>query len=91
MSAIDLGSARFRAADDCADVSVRDTLAEAIRRIDSGQWKAGSIILLGLETFDNGGTVMEVMHGGPANTNERLGMYVRATKLALDNMCGDSD
>lgn len=90
MSVIDLGAARFQAASNASDVTARDTLAEALRRVDSGQWSASSVIIIGLEVDpDDGGTTLEIMHGGPASSNERLGMQVRATDLMLRNLNGD--
>lgn len=90
MSIVDLGARRFQGAANASEVSSRDTVAEALRRLDAGEWRADSIVLIGLETDpDDGGTTLEMMHGGPANTNERLAMYVRATDLALRNMTGD--
>lgn len=90
MSVIDLGAARFNAAKDASQVTVRDTLAEALRRIESGQWDAESVIVVGLNVEpQGGGTAMEIMHGGQATTNERLGMLARSTDLMIRNMCGE--
>lgn len=91
MSVVDLSAARFNAAKGSDEVSVADTLAEALRRVRSEQWKAQSVIIIGMETDEDGCTCLEIMHGGPANTNERLGMYARAQELSLRNMTGDYD
>lgn len=91
MSVVDFGAARFNAASSASDVTARDTLAEALRRVESGQWAATSVIVLGLEVDeDDHGTTLEIMHGGPASSNERLGMQARAMDLMLRNLNGDA-
>ena len=89
MSVTDIGAARFAAANSANEVTARDTAAEALRRLDSKAWAAHSIIIIGLESDDDGSRI-EIMHGGPASTNERLGVMARAMDLSLRNMNGDA-
>lgn len=92
MSVIDLGAARWKAAGaDCSKVTMRDALAEAVRQLDTGEWAADSVIIIGMETTEDGATQLQILHGGPASTNERIGMYARAPDLSLRNMNGDLD
>lgn len=82
MSVVDLSRRRFEAAKDCEDLSPGDVLREGIARIEQDQWAITSVIVVAL--VDEGdGTVIDLMHGGPASTNERLGMLARAQNLML--------
>jgi len=92
MSIIDLGAARFKAANVAEKTTPRDALVEALRRIDAGEWQIHSMVIIGLDASpdgDNSLDLMEVMHSGPASSNERLGMFVRAQRMMLRDMFGE--
>ena len=90
MSVTDIGMARWKSATHSEDVTPRDTLAEAIRRVDAGEWPIRSVMIIGLEEVEpNQATVVEIMHGGPDTTNERIGVLTRSTYTMLTNMGGD--
>lgn len=92
MSVIDLGAVRFKAAGTADKTSPRDALVEAIRRIESGEWQVHSLMIIGLNTSPDGDSdldLMDTMHAGPASSNERLGMFVRAQRMMLRDMFGE--
>lgn len=84
MSIVDLSRRRWQNAKNCEDASAVDTLKEASAQIADGTLNAKSVLVVALCELDDGCTQIELFHAGPATTNERLGMLVRAQAIMLD-------
>lgn len=92
MIVVDLGAARFKAAGTAQKTDPRAALVEAIRRIDEGEWRVDSLMILGLEKADipeDDLDLMQAMHAGPASCTERLGMFVRGQRMMMRDMFGE--
>jgi hypothetical protein len=92
MSVVDIGAARFKAAATSAKTEPRAALVEALRRIDEGEWRVDSVVILGIETAavpEDDLDLMQAMHAGPASCTERLGMFVRAQRMMMRDMFGE--
>ena len=74
---LDLEARRFAAAPDSTAVTPEQVLQEALRRVRSGEWSPTSLIVVGINDYKSCDEI-ECMHGGPASTNERIGMLWRA-------------
>lgn len=80
---IDLNKRRFEKAISCEDISASHALREALRQVESGEWSIDSVIIIGLFDDKETPTVVDCMHGGPATTNDRIAMTVRATNILV--------
>jgi hypothetical protein len=85
MSVIDLARRRWHAAKTCDEVSATDALHEAKAEIEDGTLNAKSVIVILLCEDEDGETRVDMLHGGPASTNERIGMLVRAQFVMMGN------
>ena len=90
MNIVDLGAARFKAAASADKTTARDALLEAIRQIDDGEWPMHSVCIVGIADDEDGDAdAVGTIHGGPASSGERLGMFVRAQRLLMRDMYGE--
>lgn len=76
---IDLAARRWKAAGKARAVTSRDTLVEALRQIDAGEAHFENIMIIAHEVDNTDDTDrITILQGGPANTNERIGLLSRA-------------
>lgn len=80
---VDFAKRRYDAANDCSEVSPLETLREVMRRIESGEAKPNSIIVVSFFLEEDASNWIETEHGGPATTNERLGMLMRSQQALM--------
>lgn len=80
---VDFAKKRYDAAKDCSEVTPLESLREVARRIESGELILNSVIIVGLVIEDDGVNYVETENGGPATTNERLGMLMRSQQALL--------
>jgi hypothetical protein len=74
---VDLAKRRYDAANDCAEVTPLQALKELVRQIENDEFNPASIMVISL-VEENDGNFVLVENAGPATTNERLGMNIRA-------------
>ena len=84
MNIIDMSRQRWQRAEKCSDVAAVDALREAIAMIEAGEVKAESVTVVLLVEDADGDQYVEMLHGGPASTNERIGMLARAQYVSIN-------
>ncbi len=85
---VDLAARRFAAAKDASETTIVDALREALRRIESGEVVANSVVVTYLIDEGDDSDSVESIHGGPATCNERIGMLYRAQAMLLPTNLG---
>lgn len=78
----DLARLRWQRAEKCSDISALDAVREAAAQIEEGM-RVESAIVVVLVTEPDGDQYVEMFHGGPASTNERIGMLARAQHVSI--------
>lgn len=84
---VDLSARRFAAAKDASETRPIDALREALRRVENGDLAAESVIITCLVS-EGDEDFIQCIHGGPASTNERIGMLYRGQAMLLPSYLG---